>query len=746
MDTPGDIIARRPLRMLVIAILAAGGAAGPCLAGAEREQNEQEATYLIIARGTSLPQFCSRIYPGATHGLGFGSAGFQIYYTRSRCYFDVAVKTGDARLCDQVHTRSTLFLDGSGISRSECLKGVGGRKPGPKSEPNVDFIFAKPILTQMGYTEAMIPPRLLGAVNEEQMWLDFLNSIAATPDFTKRIDRLPDYTNVASYHNTRTCDRPFLLTPQSYPPPDDMGCCMDINRNGVCDKQEFKNDHVSEKDIVLEYTPGRPPLRLCTDRPFDVEIVVHNRGLWPIRPGVGWVELVPVNPAAFGLTAADFYKPLPEIPPGGSDTAVFNGLRYSPSLGREDNGYRLRANVCLPGALSGCANGIDLPVGREREDASPCLVERLLRTSSIPCRAPYVPDPNLAERGDRACCLDADRDGRCDDREWEHSRARFEAVQVRFPKEGPGLVARAGEPFAVPFTIRNLGDRPLDGRDGLVHLLIHHPRLTAASESDRFVPLPRLEPGTESVVTIRGLRFLPTRDELPSQGTTLEAVLCMRGGCDRGDAAVVTLLTADSEAKLAALAKPKPASATGRRPGDGGRVWSYAAANVRVPSTLDPRAAAVISQTAPDFSVLDADGGFFRLLLLREKKNALLLFYPDVGSPSCHERLGSIQTRLADLARLDVQVLLLSGGSAEELTALRRRLGLDFQALQDVGLRISACYARPAEGERGTPRPMLVLVDKAGIVRLKVIDEGTARLATDDLVESIRGIQSPAAN
>ena len=129
MDIPANVTVRRLLRVLITALLVAGGAAGPGLAGTEREQNEQEATYLIIARGTGLPQFCSRIYPGATHGLGFNPAGFQTYYTRSRCYFDVAVKIGDVHLCDQVRTHSTVFLDGSGISRSECLKAVAGRKP-----------------------------------------------------------------------------------------------------------------------------------------------------------------------------------------------------------------------------------------------------------------------------------------------------------------------------------------------------------------------------------------------------------------------------------------------------------------------------------------------------------------------------------------------------------------------------------------------------------------------------------------
>src|SRR5262245_15808983 len=134
----------RAITILIQAVLLSGVAATSAVALPERAENSMEADYAQIAKGAGLPQLCARIYPGATAGAGFNPVGYQTWYAQSRCYYDVAVKTGDTRLCDKVRSRATLFSNGWGISASACRKEVASEKRPPGT--HIRYLNAKPIL------------------------------------------------------------------------------------------------------------------------------------------------------------------------------------------------------------------------------------------------------------------------------------------------------------------------------------------------------------------------------------------------------------------------------------------------------------------------------------------------------------------------------------------------------------------------------------------------------------------------
>jgi peroxiredoxin len=729
------------VRYLAAATLLAGAAVGPAEALTTRHQTRLEIEYVELAKGSRLPQFCERIYPGATGGAGFNPRGSQSWFTRSLCYYDLAIATGNPIFCDQVHPYSTLFTSGSDYSASECRKKVA--RPEPRSGPPMNLIISvKPILLTMGYTEAKIPQVFLREVNEWDMWMAFLESVAGTPDFAARIDRLPDFSKVAAPTNTTTCEAPYILGGWAMGEEGERDCCLDVNRNGRCDAAEFGGDPASATDLVVEVTPGKPPRNLCGDRSFDVEVVVQNRGRVPIRAGSGYITLLPVNPAAFGLAAADFFKLLPDIPPDGSARVQFAALRYRYALSGPGEHMPMQAMVCLSKPSAGCSKAIPLGIERRPADASECKAAASLHTASGSCEAPYMTDPKPAA-GEALCCLDVDGDRRCDERQWETSRARPESIRIAFQKN-PRPTFEEGAVFFLPVTVRNEGTTPIGGGDGFIRLE-RDPRLvTVASESDLVVPLPAVPPGREAMVLFPGLRFVPPNAQSTETRGEFSATLCMRGGCSSKDRVTATFRAKDADRKLAER-KARVAARASARPGV---PWPMIGADGAVTrSTLDPEALVVVGRPAPDFSTTDSSGRFFRLISLRGKTNAVLVFCPGSGTaPACEARLASLQSAGAELARRDAQVFVVSGweGAAPAWARQRTRPGISW--LSDPRLKISACYARRAAGETATPRPMVVIIDKQGKVVRALDDPRGTQPPTADLVRSIGPAPAPASN
>jgi peroxiredoxin len=731
--------APRRRRLLAASILLAGTLATPAAALTTREQNELEVNYLQLAEATGLLQFCERIYPGATGGAGFNPRGSQTWYTRSLCYYQLAIATGEPKFCDEVRPRSTLLQSGADYSAPECRKKVAphqGQRP-----QRGQYILVEPVLRQMGYTEEMIPPKILRAASADDMWLAFFDSVAGTPDFAARIARLPDFSHVATQVQTTQCEPPMILGGIATGSLWERECCLDVNSNGLCDKEEFGHDPARGQDLEVEVTPGMPPRNLCGDGAFDVEVVIRNKGPVAVRAGAGHFSLAPINEADFGLTKADFYQALPAIPPGGAVRMRFQNLRYRVAWDGHGEREYPQAFVCLTKSQTQECQVVKLGYERRTPDEKPCLADASLRLPSGPCEAPYLRDPEPAA-GRSACCLDVDRDRRCDDREWATSRARHETISIALPRN-PAPTLEEGVPYYLPVRIRNQGTTPIGPHDGFVRLE-HGPTVTVAHEWDLVLPLPDIAPGKEAMVIFPGLRFVAPETGIGPFGDNFWVTLCLRSGCSYMDGLLVTLMPVDLAQRQTAAQRPARATsavAPGPRKDANGRKipWPIVGPDGSTTrSTLDPQAFVAVGQPAPDFSTSDSQGRFFRLLQLRGKKNAVLVFCPGSGSaPGCAARLASLQQVRTTLARLDTQVFVVSERGGGEPAAVRQAAGPEIEWLADMGLRISECYARHAAGETGALRPMVVIVDKQGKVLRAVDDPRGTQPPTLDILQAI---------
>jgi len=83
------------------------------------------ALYELFPKDVAPPDRCAMTPPrcGPT-GMLFNSDGMETYYYRSACYADLAQTSLDARYCDEVVERESMFFDGHYYSRDACLKRV----------------------------------------------------------------------------------------------------------------------------------------------------------------------------------------------------------------------------------------------------------------------------------------------------------------------------------------------------------------------------------------------------------------------------------------------------------------------------------------------------------------------------------------------------------------------------------------------------------------------------------------------
>ena len=319
----------------------------------QREATKEEVEYAGVARDAGAPELCNKIYPKATQGWGFNRPGYQIQYTRSSCFFDVAVRTEKKELCDQVIPLSTFDLlggaDGSKISKTNCEKEVDKKKLATESDegftPYASLLSYHRFLEQMGYTEKMISPSQKIARSEEDMWLNFYESMALTPDFRKRLSTLFDYSAVRTPVVVIKCEKPNIEAKSRYYPYG-KECCLDFNSNERCDRDEEIS--LTFNDLELEFSKGSPPAIVCESKPFKFQVHLRNITNKKINVGDGWIEIVGVNPVLLGQHTANFTKPLPEIPPGTTVDVIFPGLKYE---GATRNGAHnwlgVRALLCI---------------------------------------------------------------------------------------------------------------------------------------------------------------------------------------------------------------------------------------------------------------------------------------------------------------------------------------------------------------------------------------------------------------
>lgn len=684
----------------------------------QRAQNIQEAAYYDISIDTGTPDLCRKIYPQATHGLGANPRGWQIYYTRSRCLFDVAVLTRDARLCDEVRSLSTLFLDGSKISKEECLESIDGSNDVRGLHPGANLFDAQRILTQMGYTPDMIRPEQLAAADTVEMWMKFYASVAATPEFRARFDRLPDYSTVRGNVASISCHEPYIPTKSPYPPPEDWTCCLDLDGDGKCDGNEAKKEGFPFKDFEIAFAPHRPPPVVCGKEPFDIQVVVRNKGSRHVRKGQTLVDIVNVNPALLGLSDKDLMKPCPEIAPGAEAVVSFPNLVLRAPSDAGIRGLDVRAILSVPSSYGIHA---DKEVRFESEWHVVCVAEQALETVSDTCTKPYLAMEDPAGPG-RRCCLDLDDDARCDRKDWESSTVSDREIGIGFPDaESTGFV-RENDPFDLHVTVENYGKNPLSRRSGIVRVMPAQPELFANRASDFIKQLPEVGPGEKAVLTFPRLIYRRATGAPPPSYLGFSAVLCTADGCGRYSASSKRLFSEDAVAGGSGL----PPRNARRRPVRG---------VPREPARIE------VGLPAPDFSLFDTEGQFKRLLLLQGVKRAVIVFYRGAESEPCRRQLTDLQSHVEAFRQVDAEVIAISHDTRAMMKELKGELGLTFLMLSDSTRYYSMRFGAREPAEDGAAHPTILVVDKKGIIRyISKTDDDARRPTGDDLVEVLKSL------
>jgi hypothetical protein len=144
---------------LLCACLAACGALS-CpdrrLSGSDREANEHERAYALIAAGTGVGSPCERISPRAYQIDTDAARGLQVALTRSACYAGAAERSGDSAYCAQVVSVSSFRHDGSKRDEARCRERATGRAAPIEPPRNLDAL-----LRELGYTSEALSDRCL---------------------------------------------------------------------------------------------------------------------------------------------------------------------------------------------------------------------------------------------------------------------------------------------------------------------------------------------------------------------------------------------------------------------------------------------------------------------------------------------------------------------------------------------------------------------------------------------------------
>ncbi len=111
--------------------------------------------------------------------------------------------------------------------------------------------------------------------------------------------------------------------------------------------------------LSASFIPGAPPDAVMDNSqfPFGVSVWLTNLGEYDIASGSGYVEIVGINPADFGTTAAALKQPLPAVRGArknfdgtvieGEQTVVsFDNLNYQEDVVGNFDGPIIRANMC----------------------------------------------------------------------------------------------------------------------------------------------------------------------------------------------------------------------------------------------------------------------------------------------------------------------------------------------------------------------------------------------------------------
>lgn len=166
-----------------------------------RRANKYDLLFFNTAVANNDPSFCEKVYPEAYLTAAWGRNGHQVTYTKSDCYWTIAVNTRDASLCSNVEPVSTWFLNGGGMNEQSCKEDIqkfvdSGSKSTPYGRTSIIFADLESLFFELGYTDNMIPQMYWDeyGLSRELVLNTYLNDIDTTEDFKARVNNLPNST------------------------------------------------------------------------------------------------------------------------------------------------------------------------------------------------------------------------------------------------------------------------------------------------------------------------------------------------------------------------------------------------------------------------------------------------------------------------------------------------------------------------------------------------------------------------
>ena len=157
-----------------------------------------ERAYVGLALDFESHEICKRISPKAMERNAGNTPGRQIYFTRSECFFFLALRTLNPFLCGEVVQAKAFMMNGRGFTQKQCEQEVNELARGNRRfEADITFDH-QGVLRAAGYTDAHVKAVIKDHPTQTS-WMDFYHyqiknnggafqqrMMKSLPDFSKR--------------------------------------------------------------------------------------------------------------------------------------------------------------------------------------------------------------------------------------------------------------------------------------------------------------------------------------------------------------------------------------------------------------------------------------------------------------------------------------------------------------------------------------------------------------------------------
>ena len=138
---------------------------------------------------------------------------------------------------------------------------------------------------------------------------------------------------------------------------------------------------------------------------------------------------------------------------------------------------------------------------------------------------------------------------------------------------------------------------------------------------------------------------------------------------------------------------------------------------------------------APDFTINDLTGKQHRLYDYLNGQKTVLLFYRGEWCPVCNLQLHSLQEKLPEFQKANVQILAISTDTPENSQKLVGKHNLDFPVLAGLSRETVEAYDLFFNEEKGYAEPAVFILRPDGTVAYASLQSGPmGRPSNDDLL------------